>query len=179
MSIAVHRAEVNIDGTGRIRNSSHEVRWLGLNFIFVAEKRFMRRLVFPILAFFTLAIVPLKAQERPTVVVQAFTTAAGVSWPYDMKQMVTQTVAELQHKDGSTFDVSPESLTGRARVYMLNGEVLEWNPGNRAKRMMIGYGSGRETAKIHYWLSDQTGKRVFEHEDIIRAEFWVTNMLAP
>jgi len=86
--------------------------------------------------------------------------------------MVTQTVAELQHKDGSTFDVSPESPTGRARVYTLNGEVLEWNPGNRAKRMMIDYGSGRETAKIHYWLSDQTGKKVFEHEDIIHAEFW-------
>ena len=132
----------------------------------------MRRLILFALAFFTFAILPLNAQEKPTIVVQAFTTAAGVSWPYDMKQMVTETVAELQHKDGSTFDVNSEAPTGRARVYTLTGEVLEWNPGNRAKREMIGYGSGRETAKIHYWLSDQTGKKVFEHEDIIRAEFW-------
>lgn len=161
-----------IDGTGRMRNSSYEVRWLPPTHLFVAERGCMRRLILFALAFFTFAILPLKAQEKPTIVVQAFTTAAGVSWPYDMKQMVTQTVAELQHKDGSTFDVNSEAPTGPARVYTLNGEVLEWNPGNRAKRMMIGYGSGRETAKIHYWLSDQTGKKVFEHEDIIRAEFW-------
>ena len=134
----------------------------------------MRRLLvlFLALALSVVAILPLRAQEKPTIVVQAFTTAAGVSWPYDARQMTAQTIAELQHKDGNTFDVSSEAPTGRSRVYTLNGEVLEWNPGNRAKRMMIGYGSGRETAKIHYWLSDQTGKKVFEHEDIIRAEFW-------
>lgn len=134
----------------------------------------MRRQLVPflVLALSVLAIVPLRAQEKPTIVVQAFATAAGVSWPYDARQMTAQTIAELQHKDGNTFDVSSQAPTGRSRVYTLNGEVLEWNPGNRAKRMMIGYGSGRETAKIHYWLSDQTGKKVFEHEDIIRAEFW-------
>ena len=98
----------------------------------------MRRLILFALAFFTFAILPLDAQEKPAIVVQAFTTAAGVSWPYDMKQMVIQTVAELQHKDGSAFDVNSEAPAGGARVYTLNGEVLEWNPGNRAKREMIG-----------------------------------------
>jgi hypothetical protein len=33
-------------------------------------------------------------------------------------------------------------------------------------------GTGRETAKIHYWLLDKYGKRVFEQTDIIRAAFW-------
>jgi hypothetical protein len=33
-------------------------------------------------------------------------------------------------------------------------------------------GSGRETAKIHYWLTDASGKKVFEHTDTIRAAFW-------
>jgi Domain of unknown function (DUF4410) len=140
--------------------------------LFVAERGSMRRLILCAFAFVTFAILPLNAQDKPTIVVQEFTTATGVSWPYEMKQMVTQTVAELQYKDGGTFDVNSEAPTGRARVYTLNGEVLEWNPGNRAKRVMVGYGSGRETAKIHYWLSDQTGKKVFEREDIIRAEFW-------
>jgi len=132
----------------------------------------MRKLIFPLLALSALAIFPLQAQEKPAIVVHPFTTATGVSWPYDMKQMVIQTVAELQTKDGKKFDVSAEAPAGRAHVYTLDGKVLEWNPGNRAKRMLVGFGSGRETAKIHYWLSDEAGKKLFEHEDIIRAEFW-------
>jgi hypothetical protein len=132
----------------------------------------MRKLIFLLPALSALAILPLQAQEKPAVVVHPFTMATGVSWPYDMKQMVTQTVAELQHKDGKKFDFSAEAPAGRTHVYTLDGEVLEWKPGNRAQRMLVGYGAGRETAKIHYWLSDETGKKVFEHEDIIRAEFW-------
>lgn len=132
----------------------------------------MRKLIFLLLALSALAIFPLQAQEKPAIVVHLFTTATGVSWPYDMKQMVIQTVAELQTKDRKKFDVSAEAPAGRTHVYTLEGQVLEWNPGNRAKRMLVGFGSGRETAKIHYWLSDETGKKVFEHEDIIRAEFW-------
>ena len=62
----------------------------------------MRRQLVPflVLALSVLAIVPLRAQEKPTIVVQAFATAAGVSWPYDARQMTAQTIAELQHKDG-------------------------------------------------------------------------------
>jgi hypothetical protein len=33
-------------------------------------------------------------------------------------------------------------------------------------------GSGRESAEIRYWLTDEQGKRLFEHKDTIRAEFW-------
>ncbi len=39
--------------------------------------------------------------------------------------------------------------------------------------MLLGMGSGRETAKIHYWLTEvATGKKVFEHTDTIRQAFW-------
>ena len=37
---------------------------------------------------------------------------------------------------------------------------------------MVGMGSGRESAEIRYWLTDDQGKRLFEHKDTIRAEFW-------
>lgn len=131
----------------------------------------MRKHVLVVLAFFALATVTLKAQEKPAIVVQPFKTAAGVSWPYDMKQLVVQTVAEVQHKNRTKYDVSAEVPAGRTHVYKLEGEVLEWNPGNRAMRVLVKFGTGRETAKIHYWLIDDTGKRVFEHEDIIRQEY--------
>ena len=114
----------------------------------------------------------LQAQEKPSIVVQPFTTANGVSWPYDMQRMTSQTLAELQTKDGKKYEISTEAPLSRAHYYSLNGEVLAWHPGNRAKRMLVGVGTGRETAKIRYWLADETGKKVFEHEDTIRAEFW-------
>ena len=112
------------------------------------------------------------AQDKVAIVVHAFTATPGQPWPYDMKQMAAQTVAELQRKDGKRFDVVLEAPASQAKTYTLDGEVAEWHPGNRAKRLVVGMGSGRETAKIHYWLTDASGKKVFEHTDTIRAAFW-------
>lgn len=113
------------------------------------------------------------SQNRPALVVETFTSGANVAWPYDMKQLQSQTMAELKGKDGQKFnivDTEPADLS--ASFYRLQGEVIEWHPGNRAKRWVVGMGSGRETAKIHYWLVNQNGSKVFEHTDVIRAEFW-------
>lgn len=112
------------------------------------------------------------AQDKTGIVVHTFTAVSGHPWPYDMKQMAAQTVAELQRKDGKRFDVAMEAPAGQAKTYTLDGEVTEWHPGNRAKRLVVGMGSGRETAKIHYWLTDSSGKKVFDHTDTIRAAFW-------
>jgi hypothetical protein len=112
------------------------------------------------------------AQDKPAIVVHTFTATPGQPWPYDMKQMAMQTVAELQRKDGRRFDVAVDAPAGQAKTYTLDGEVTEWHPGNRAKRLVVGMGSGRETAKIHYWLTDASGKKVFDHTDTIRAAFW-------
>ncbi len=112
------------------------------------------------------------AQAKPAIVVHAFTVIPGQPWPYDMKQMAAQTVAELQRKDSKRFDVAVDAPVGQLKAYTLDGEVTEWRPGNRAKRLVVGMGSGRETAKIHYWLTDASGKKVFDHTDTIRAAFW-------
>ncbi len=126
-----------------------------------------------------LATVSLTAQEKsspgkPSLVVNLFTATADLNWPYDFKQLQLQTITELKIKDGPEFEVvteAPKETSGK--TYVLDGEVLAWRPGNRAERMMVGYGSGRETAKIHYWLTDAaTGKKVFEHTDVIRQAFW-------
>lgn len=112
------------------------------------------------------------AQDKPSIVVHTFTVTPGQPWPYDMKQMAAQTVAELQRKDGKRFDVTGEAPAAQLKTYTLDGQVTEWHPGNRAKRLVVGMGSGRETAKIHYWLTDTSGKKVFDHTDTIRAAFW-------
>lgn len=115
---------------------------------------------------------PSRSQEKACILVQDFSTSSNVSWPYDTGQMAQQTAAELQSKVSKQFTVVRGSSYSCALQYRLGGEILEWHAGNRAKRMLVGMGSGRETAKIHFWLESQSGKRVFEHEDTIRAEFW-------
>jgi hypothetical protein len=121
----------------------------------------------------TKALPEKPTQDKPSIVVEAFSAASSVPWPYDMKLLQTETMAELKAKEGQKFNVSVETPTeGSAPFYRLQGEVVEWHPGNRAKRMMVGMGSGREEAKIHYWLISRTGMKVFEHTDVIRAEFW-------
>jgi Domain of unknown function (DUF4410) len=111
-------------------------------------------------------------QSKPTLVVNTFAVSSGVAWPYDMNQLKLETVGELIEKDGQHFFVLPEPPSdGKGEVYTLGGEILEWHSGNRAKRLLVGMGSGRETAKIHYWLTDIQGMRVFDHTDTIRQTF--------
>ncbi len=120
-----------------------------------------------------LGLAPARAQEKPALLVHAFTLASGVTWPYDMSDLQTQTVTELKTKNTEQFDVVPEAPPNQARVYILDGEVLEWHKGYTAERMLIAAGSvaGRENAKIHFWLTDKDGKKVFESTDIIRQLF--------
>jgi len=113
-----------------------------------------------------------RAQQKPTLAVHVFTLGKDVVWPYDMNQMQLQTITELKIKDKDHFDVVNEAPKDAAQVYVLDGEVLEWHAGNKATRLLVGMGSGRETAKIHYWLTDKDGKKVFEHTDTIRQAFW-------
>ena len=66
------------------------------------------------------------SQEKPVIVVQVFTAASDVVWPYDMKQMQAQIVAE------------PPS-TPASKVYILATEITAWHPGNAAKRLLVGW----------------------------------------
>ena len=121
-----------------------------------------------------LGLAPARAQrEKPAVVVHAFAVPSGVTWPYDVNQLQIQTVSAVQAQDGNLFDAAVEAPEHRGRVYVLDGEVLEWHKGNTVERMALALGSvaGRENAKIHFWLTDPDGKRVFERTEVIRQEF--------
>jgi hypothetical protein len=134
----------------------------------------MRIRIALILATSLLAILPAWAQEKLSIVVSAFKTAPDISWPYDMKELQRQTVAELQNKDKKKFNISTDPPTPGGHYVTLEVEILEWHPGNAAKRALVGLGTGRESAKIRYWLTSQDGKKVFEHEDTIRTEFYAS-----
>ena len=120
-----------------------------------------------------LGLVPARAQEKPALVVHAFTLASAVKCPYDMNQLQAEAITALKAKDGAQFEVAPDASPNQSGAYILDGEVVEWHKGNTAERMLIAGGSvaGRESAKIHYWLTDKDGKRIFEHTDTIRQLF--------
>jgi len=120
-----------------------------------------------------LSPVGISAQDKPVLVVQVFTTAAGVNLPYDMKLMQAQIIPEFKVMLGKEFDVVAEAPAAPARsVYTLNAEITDWRPGNAAKRLLVGMGSGREASDVQYRVTDTTGKSVVERKDTIRTNFY-------
>jgi uncharacterized protein DUF4410 len=113
------------------------------------------------------------SQSKPQIVVQPFTTARGVELPYDLNVLQAQLVAELKVMLGSQFNIvaaAPALSPGEG--YSLEGEITAWRPGNAAKRMLVGMGSGREASDVTYRLSDASGKKVLEREDTVRTNFY-------
>jgi len=133
----------------------------------------MKNIILAILCLqFGVAAAP--AQEKLTIVVGTFKTAPDVSWPYDTKELQRQVVAELQNKDRKIYNISTEAPSSGTHYLALEVEILEWHPGNAAKRALVGVGTGRESAKIRYSVVTSEGKKVFEHEDTIRTEFYAS-----
>ena len=108
------------------------------------------------------------AQSKPVLLVNQFTLAPGVKCPYDLKILQLQTVLELRTKESKRFEVVPDPPNTGTPAYTLQGEILEWQPGDMATRLLVGMGAGREMAKIHYWITDAEGKKRLEYTDIIR-----------
>jgi hypothetical protein len=103
-------------------------------------KRFL-----PIVIAFVVSAIGVASQEKPKLVVHAFTLAQGVELPYDLKLLQTQLVAELKVELGKDYNVISEPPSApEGAVYALNGIITGWRPGNAAKRLFVGMGSGRE-----------------------------------
>ena len=123
-----------------------------------------------------LSFAGLSAQGKPVLVVQPFTTAPDVTLPYDMKLMQAQLIPEFKVMLGKQFDVTDAApATPAGNVYTLNAEITGWRPGNAAKRILVGMGSGREASDIQYRVTDTAGKPVVERKDTIRTNFYSQN----
>jgi hypothetical protein len=127
----------------------------------------------PTVIAFVVSAIGLASQEKPKLVVHAFTVAQGIELPYDMKLLQTQLVAELKVELGKTYNVIGE-LPGAPEdaAYALHGIITGWRPGNAAKRMFVGMGSGREASDIEFQVTDSSGKKVLERKETIRTNFY-------
>jgi hypothetical protein len=96
-----------------------------------------------------------------------------VELPYDVKMLQTQLVADLKVQIGKEFLIVAEPpASPQGSVYTLGGEITGWRPGNAAKRIVIGMGSGREATDLHYRVADGSGQQVFDQKDTIRTNFY-------
>ena len=121
----------------------------------------------------TLSVTALASQGKPVIVVNAFTKSAGVELPYDMKLMQTQLVPEFKVMLGKQFEIVTEApTTAQGTVYTLDAEITAWRPGNVAKRVLVGLGSGREASDIQFRVTDGSGKQVLDRKETIRTNFF-------
>ena len=115
----------------------------------------------------------LSSQNRRVIVVEPFTLATGVELPYDTKQLQVGLVADLKVQLGKEFEILAEAPAApQGSVYTLTGEFTGWRPGNAAKRILVGMGSGREASDIHYRVADHSGQNVLDRTDTIRTNFY-------
>jgi hypothetical protein len=113
------------------------------------------------------------SQGKRVLVVQPFTLAPGVELPYDIKQLQAGLVADLRVQIGKEYEVVAEVPSApQGSVYTLTGEVTGWRPGNAAKRLVVGLGSGREASDIHYRVTDNSSQNVIDRTDTIRTNFY-------
>ena len=120
-----------------------------------------------------LAVSGLSSQARPTIVVQPFSTGSDVVLPYDLKQLQGQLVAEFRVMLGKQYEIVADApAASQNMVYTLDAEITSWRPGNAAKRLLVGMGSGREATDLEYRVTDSSGKKVLERKDTIRTNFY-------
>ena len=61
---------------------------------------------------------------------------------------------------GKEFNVEAEApASAPTSVYTLDCEITGWRPGNAAKRIVVGLGSGREASDVRYRVSDGSARR--------------------
>jgi hypothetical protein len=74
---------------------------------------------------------------------------------------------------GKAFDIVTEApATPQGSIYTLDAEITAWRPGNAAKRLIVGLGSGREASDIQYRVTDGSGNKVLDRTETIRTNFY-------
>lgn len=114
------------------------------------------------------------AQSKPTLVVNPFTVAEGVprsdQWEGNaVRRLESRTIFKLKTSGDKHFDVVTEApKETNDKVYRLSVKILYWcDTFNACPRLLPGASAGGFSAegKIHYWLTDQSGNKVFECTD--------------
>jgi len=113
------------------------------------------------------------SQDKVVLVVKPFTLDSDAAFPYDLKQLQISVHAEIKTRFAKdAVDVVMESpASARGKVYTVEGQFSNWKGGSTAKRILVGFGSGREGVDFSFFVIDETGKKIIEREVRIKAPF--------
>ena len=108
--------------------------------------------------------------SRATLVVSAFAVAPGAAtekWPAGQELFLQKMTIERLTKDrlfANTVDGAAQPAAAAERAYRLRGEIVQFEPGNRAARYVVGFGAGKTKLRVNFTLQDPAGKEVFRSE---------------
>jgi hypothetical protein len=108
------------------------------------------------------------------LVVKPFTLGADAAFPYDLKHLQTSVHAELKTRFAkhAVNVITEEPSAAGGKVYVVTGEFSNWQSGNTAKKIFFGrFGFGREGVDFHFSVTDQSGKKVIDRTERIKAQF--------
>jgi hypothetical protein len=90
------------------------------------------------------------------VEIDRFVAAAGVEFPADYQSALVEDIArEVSLAFPSVIIVRQgEALPSGHAVLRISGTVIEFKPGNRAKRQLIGMGAGATVVEALVWFLD-------------------------
>jgi hypothetical protein len=109
-----------------------------------------------------LCLSPCRAAAGPhptsygAVEIDRFVAAAGVAFPADYQSALVEDIArEVSLAFPSVIIVRQgEALPSGQAVLRISGTVIEFKPGNRAKRQFIGLGAGATVVETQVWFLD-------------------------
>jgi hypothetical protein len=74
---------------------------------------------------------------------------------------------------GKEFDITTEAPAApQGTIYLVDAQITAWRPGNAAKRVLVGMGSGRKASDIEYRVTDSTGRKVIDRKETVRTNFY-------
>ena len=118
-----------------------------------------------------------RAQDKIVLVIKTFTLDSNAAFPYDLKQLQISVHAEIKTRfSNDAVEVVTEApATAGGKLYTLDGQFSNWKGGSTAKRVLVGFGSGREGVDFRFSVTDEKGKKVIDRQERIKAEFIGSN----
>jgi hypothetical protein len=112
-------------------------------------------------------MIPLNAASPPqpysAVQIDRFVPAAGVAFPFEYRTALVENIAREMSVEFPTVmivrqDSPPPSGQPLLRV---SGVITEFKPGNRAKRVLIGFGVGATVVRVFVRFTDASSGQLF------------------
>jgi hypothetical protein len=117
-------------------------------------------------------VIPLHGASPPApysaVEIDRFVPAGGVQFPFEYRTALVENIARELSVEFPTVMITRQenpSPAGQA-LLRISGVITEFKPGNRTKRVLIGFGAGATVVKALVKFSDASSGQPFLEREI-------------